>query len=346
MCVIVVKEKYGKLPSKTDLENCFTRNGDGAGFMYVENGSVVVDKGYMNFKSFYKHYEKLCQKFNNFKGKNLVMHLRISTAGGVKPENTHPFMITDDFKDMKKTYKKCDVALVHNGIISIARPSKNQESMGINDTMVYIKEYIYPIYKSWKKCFDNNAYLLGINSMTSSKFAILDSKDNLYRIGEFQEHNGAFYSNDSYKGYSYNYGAYNWDYFDDSYFDDYYYKRYRTDRYDDMVDYDFEELEGLEDDEKLEQIDDDLNKVFINGRDLEVNDYGMLVCPEDYKVYFGEQEVGKRWKKISELRTEDNSKFYYDMEVATLYEVNKDDEVLNEYKERSLYDNNYCLLFE
>lgn len=344
MCVIVVKEKYGNLPSKSDLENCFTRNGDGAGFMYVENGSVVVDKGYMTFKSFYKHYEKLCKRFNNFKGKNLVMHLRISTAGGVKPENTHPFMITDDFNEMKKTYKKCDLALVHNGIISIAKPTKNQESMGINDTMVYIKEYIYPIHKSWKKCFENNSYLLGINSMTNSKFAILDKKDNLYRIGEFQEHNGAFYSNDSYRGYTYSYGAYNWDYYwdDDSYFDDFY-KKYRADRYDDMKDYGFEEVE---EDEKIEKIDDDLNKIFINGRDLEVNDYGMLVCPEDYKIYFGDNKVGQRWKTMKDLRTEKNSKFYYDMEVATLYEVDENDEVIQQYNERSLYDNNYCLLFE
>ena len=337
MCVIIVKEKYGKLPSKTDLQNCFNRNGDGAGFMYTENGSVVVDKGYMNFKSFYKHYEKLCKRFNNFKGKNLVMHLRISTAGGVKPENTHPFMITDDFSDMKKTYKKCEVALVHNGVISIARPSKNEESMGINDTMVYIKGYIYPIYKSWKKCFENNAYLLGINSMTSSKFAILDKRDNLYKIGEFQEHNGAFYSNDSYRGYTYNYSSYGWDYYDDSYFDDYYKNFYRKDRYDDLVDYDFDDEE--------DKTDEDSNKIYVNGRDLEISDEGFLVCPDDYRMYFGDVEVGSRWKTLKELRTEENSKFYYDIDLATLYEIDDNNGVIKEYIEHAIYDSNYRIIF-
>ena len=54
MCIIVAKEKGQKLPSKDILKTCFNNNDDGAGFMYVQDGKVIIDKGYMDFKSFYK----------------------------------------------------------------------------------------------------------------------------------------------------------------------------------------------------------------------------------------------------------------------------------------------------
>ena len=57
MCIIIAKEKYGRLPSEKELKNCFTNNSDGAGFMYVKNGKVVIDKGYMKYEAFIKHYK-------------------------------------------------------------------------------------------------------------------------------------------------------------------------------------------------------------------------------------------------------------------------------------------------
>ena len=62
MCIIVAKKKEVDLPSIDTLETCFDHNSDGAGLMYVDNGKVVIDKGYMTFKDFKRHYEKLCKK--------------------------------------------------------------------------------------------------------------------------------------------------------------------------------------------------------------------------------------------------------------------------------------------
>lgn len=220
MCVIIVKDKEGKLPSKESLENCFDRNSDGAGFMYVNNkGRLIIDKGYMTFNKFYKRYEKLCRKFNNFEGKNLVMHMRISTAGGVNPSNTHPFEITDSITKMKRLYNNCEIGMAHNGIISIAQPTKVQEDLGINDSMIYIKEYINNIYRNWKNCFKNPAFIKGIELMTNSKFAVLDKNDNLYMIGDFVKYEGTYYSNTSYTKY---YGYYNYNNYKytDGYYDD------------------------------------------------------------------------------------------------------------------------------
>jgi hypothetical protein len=47
MCIIVYKPKGKKLPKYETLKTCFENNNNGAGFMYVENGIVIIKKGYM-----------------------------------------------------------------------------------------------------------------------------------------------------------------------------------------------------------------------------------------------------------------------------------------------------------
>ena len=314
MCVIIVKGKNQDLPKKKSLKNCFNRNSDGAGFMYVGNDNkVVIDKGYMSFESFYKRYKKLCKKFNNFKGKNLVMHMRISTAGGVKKENTHPFPLTNDFNAMKYLKSKCDVGIMHNGIISATNPTRVQESNGVNDTMIFIQKYLFPIYKDWKKCFENKSFLSGIINITNSKFAILDKNDKLYMVGDFKKYEGNYYSNDSYEGYNYSFGNYSYNYYEDYYGDywdeDYYnkyYSRYSKEKNDEKIDIDSESSEdSIEKSEK-----EDL---------IVCNDYDCIAFDDEYDYI----EVG-------ELRTEDKSIFIYDTGNFTLEEI-KDDKIINKY---------------
>lgn len=296
MCVIIVKTKEGKLPSKQDLKNCFQRNSDGAGFMYCNSKKeVVIDKGYMDFDSFYQRFEKLCKKYNDFKNKNLVMHMRISTAGGVKRENTHPYPICNSIKVMKMLNNTCDIGIAHNGIISIAQPSKEQETNGINDTMVFIRAYLNPIYEDWNECFDNESFLTGIKLLSNSKFAILDKNDKLRIVGDFQEHETVLYSNTSYIGY-YSYKA--------PYKDDYY------DKYDDYnYNYTYNPKEFEEYDEK------ELESMFI-----ELEDEDIVSISDDLP------EV-----KIKDLRTEDGSIFYYNDKLWLLEEISKDGHTLEVY---------------
>lgn len=326
MCVIIAKLKDSKLPSKESLQNCFENNPDGAGFMYTnEEGRVIIDKGYMEFNKFYKRYKKLCKRFDDFKGKNLVIHMRISTAGGIRKENTHPFPLTNDFKKMKYLYSKCNVGVVHNGIISEASPSKNMESQGINDTMVFIKGYLYPIYKKWKKCFEDEAFKKGIEIISNSKFAILDKNDNLYMIGAFQKFEEVYYSNDSYKysipyrSYiSYSYGDY-----------DYEYEKYSKNK------------KGSEDEELLEDKEyaKKYAKKYENGKtesEENVRDMNSKIECEDSDLVMFNDEYDPI--EIYELRTEDNSIFYYDLDDWSLQEI-KEGAVINTYYNCYVCDN-------
>ena len=180
MCIIVAKQKWVQLPDTKTLETCFNHNSDGAGFMYVKGGKVIIDKGYMDYKSFKKHYDKLCRKYHNFDNKSLVIHFRIGTDGSNIAKNTHPYAVCNDYNIMNKTYYKCDLAMVHNGIITDYRPKATDGD--IVDTMKFIK---------------------GLEYLTNSKLCFLDNKDNIYTSGYFINDNGILYSNGTYKSYTY-----------------------------------------------------------------------------------------------------------------------------------------------
>ena len=195
MCIIIAKDKNGRLPKENELKNSFEYNNDGAGFMYVKNGKVVVDKGYMTYDAFIKHYRKLLEEFDNFKNKCLVIHCRIGTSGKNIKGNTHPYPITDNVRLLKaKHLSNLDIAIVHNGIIS-----GYGTATGLNDTQEFISKYIYPIYSHWKDFYKNKDMMYGIKEITGSKFVILDSTDTLHYIGEFVDDKGLMFSNTSYK---------------------------------------------------------------------------------------------------------------------------------------------------
>lgn len=200
MCIIVAKEKKVGLPTIETLKTCFEHNNDGAGFMYVNNGKVVIDKGYMSFDSFKRHYEKLCKKFNDFKDKALVMHFRIGTSGTNTGENTHPYCISTDYRDLHKTNVLCSLGVVHNGIITQYNPKDTKNNT--NDTQEFIMKYLAPLYANYKDFYKNEYIMSGIEDIIMSKLTFLDTEENLYYVGDFEEENGVKYSNSSYKEYT------------------------------------------------------------------------------------------------------------------------------------------------
>ena len=59
MCIIVVKKAGIAAPSDEMFENMWNHNPDGAGFMYTANGGVCIEKGFMEYKDFYKAYKRV-----------------------------------------------------------------------------------------------------------------------------------------------------------------------------------------------------------------------------------------------------------------------------------------------
>lgn len=306
MCIIVAKDKNSELPSMETLETCFNHNNDGAGLMYVDKGQVVIDKGFMSFNELEKHLNILYKKFNNFKNKALVLHFRIGTSGTNTKENTHPYCISGDYKDLHRTRVLCDLGMAHNGIINQYTPVDNKNNT--NDTQEFIMKYLTPMYEHYKDFYKNEYILEGLSDITNSRLVFLDTKEDLYYVGDFVEDNGIMYSNTSYKPYTfktYQYGTYGKDY-DSEYWNSWWDKKTK--------DYLNEGYTYLE--EQNEVSKDDLK-----NRKL------LLLDPKWYiQNDYGWEQVGDRLLYIDE----DNYRLYEELDNGEMLLIGEDTFVYNE----------------
>ena len=214
MCIIVAKNKGVELPTKKTLQQCFERNKDGAGIMYVKDNKVIIEKGLMTFQEFYQKLRSIKKMFGgNLTNKAIVFHFRIGTHGENDKATTHPFPISNNFNDLRATYFETDIAMAHNGIIN----AYNYDSI-LSDTQTFIRDYV-SVFKDLKKNFYKNNKVMEIISneanISSNKLCFLDNKENIYWYGNKVVDNGVIYSNETYKPYTYksyrNY-SYNYDY--------------------------------------------------------------------------------------------------------------------------------------
>lgn len=195
MCIIAAKAAGVPMPSRDTIRNMWDANRDGAGLMYVEKGQVRIEKGFMKYKDFTKVLDRL-EKRLDLTATPVVMHFRITTHGGTKPENTHPFPISDNVGALKKLTVTTDVGVAHNGIIHSVDPRK-----GISDTMEYIASQLAPLKKALPRFYENKNAMLLVKNAIESKMVFLTKDGKLYTIGDFTKDGGMLYSNTSYKGY-------------------------------------------------------------------------------------------------------------------------------------------------
>lgn len=196
MCIIAAKPAGVALPKDEYIRNMWDGNRDGAGIMYVLNGKVRIEKGFMKYKAFVDALERI-KTIVDPVATPIVMHFRITTHGGTKPENTHPFPITDNLGALRKLIGNTDIGVAHNGIIPIT-PRK-----GISDTMEYIVSQLAPLKRALPRFCENPHAMQMVENAIGSKMAFLTKEGRLYTIGKFIEDEGVLYSNTSYEGWFY-----------------------------------------------------------------------------------------------------------------------------------------------
>lgn len=201
MCIIVAKSKGVELPTKRILQQCFERNKDGAGIMYVKDNKVIIEKGLMTFQEFYKKLRSIKKEFGgSLTDKAIVFHFRIGTHGENDKATTHPFPISSNFDDLRATYFETDVAMVHNGIMS----AYNYDSV-LSDTQTFIRDYV-SVFKELNDKFYLNNKVMNIiadkSNTTTNKLCFLDNNENIYWYGYKIVDNGIMYSNETYKPYT------------------------------------------------------------------------------------------------------------------------------------------------
>lgn len=194
MCIIVIKPAGTTLPSATTLETCWEDNPDGAGIMYARDGAVHIEKGFMKLKSLKSRLRTL-EKEIDIPNTTMILHFRIGTSGGKSPANTHPFPVSKSLDDLTKVVTTCDMAVAHNGIISIPIRSKN-----ISDTMEYVLSQLSLLREIAPNfCELPTAMELIENQTTYSKLVFLTGDGRYFTTGKYVEDEGLLYSNYGYK---------------------------------------------------------------------------------------------------------------------------------------------------
>ena len=200
MCIIAAKPAGVPAPDQATLRNMWDGNPDGAGFMYVKDGKVRIEKGFMKWQHFIDAWDKL-GKTLDLTAAPAVLHFRITTHGGTCPANCHPFPITDNVGALQKLKISTDLGVAHNGIIHIV-PRK-----GISDTMEYIATQLAPLKQALPRFYENKHAMRMVKNAIDSRMVFLTGEGKLYTIGDFVEDKGILYSNSSFR---WNYRGYNW----------------------------------------------------------------------------------------------------------------------------------------
>lgn len=193
MCIIAIKPAGIDMPDDELITNMWINNPDGAGFMYAYKGRVYIEKGFMTKAHLDERLSDVGRSVD-LKSAPVVLHFRITTHGGTKPENCHPFPITDNMAVLSKCKWVTDVGVAHNGIIPI-RPRSSE----VSDTMEYIVSQLSCLKSANRKFYKSRNLMRLIENAINSRMVFLSEDGGIYTIGQFVEHDGMLYSNTSYE---------------------------------------------------------------------------------------------------------------------------------------------------
>lgn len=190
MCIIVVKPKGSEIDEEALqwLDNCAVHNQDGAGYMFnTPEGTVRIEKGFMGWDSLLTELRHLKSYLTDT---DVVFHFRFATHGAVTSGNCHPFPVTADEDDLRKTTVTSSLGLAHNGVIN---EMKSHTSEDLSDSMAFVARIVAPNIRA--AAYPEFAKLL---SFVGSKFAILTGTG-FYTSGVFSSEGNWLFSNDGYK---------------------------------------------------------------------------------------------------------------------------------------------------
>lgn len=217
MCVIAFSPRGTDIPTEQQIKQMWNHNPDGAGYAYVNSeGKVVYHKGFMKVGDLLKELEAP----ERFKNTNFAIHFRIGTSGENDKKTCHPFPISTDFGELRKTNGKTDSVLFHNGILSdggLANPLAS-------DTQDFVIA-MAPLLQKYNRSKTRDYF---IGELTKGSRLLILYKNNAFKMfGDWHKDGDIWVSNLNYKNdYSWYgsgyYGWHNYMYEDDYLYDDYY----------------------------------------------------------------------------------------------------------------------------
>lgn len=226
MCVIAFAPKGVDIPTREELKKMWDTNPDGAGYAYVnKHGKVVYKKGFMTFEELMDDL-KVPERF---KSTNFAIHFRIGTSGKNDGATCHPFPLSTDFGELRKTEGETDSVLFHNGVLSeggIVSPLSSDTQDFVVAMTPLLSKYTH------SKTRD---YFIG-KMITGNRLLVIYKNNRFKMFGDWKKDGDLWVSNLNYKDDYKWYGCGYYDYHDYNSASDYmgaYYDRYtvRTEKH-------------------------------------------------------------------------------------------------------------------
>lgn len=186
MCVIAFSPKGVDAPTEEKIRQMFRANPDGAGFAYEQGNKVKYKKGFMNVEDLIKELQPLKQ----WKNKNMAIHFRIGTAGENDEHTCHPFKISSNYGDLRKTEGEGPV-LFHNGILANGGIVDENSS----DTQDFVVAFA-PLLEKYNKSKVRDQWFEKI--IAGNRMLIMYGKNKIKMYGEWKKDGDLFVSNLNY----------------------------------------------------------------------------------------------------------------------------------------------------
>lgn len=210
MCIICDKPAGVDMPTDEGIKHMFEKNPHGAGFAiqgWFEKDARDPKTGkQVKRRRFEVHYQKGFMTVDDLiealgpkeklKDYRVVMHCRITTSGNSDRPTTHPFLLSNNYGDLRKTEGEGAV-LFHNGVFTglggvIDKKSSDTQdfTIGIANRMLNKPGHISAISKKIAETIAGSCRVLILYP---------DPKHPDFRLGTWHDHDGCKYSNTGYK---------------------------------------------------------------------------------------------------------------------------------------------------
>lgn len=199
MCIIAVSP-IGEKVSREVFRRMWRANDDGFGMLFRTKEGIGLIKGLMDFQEAWEHYTDLPD------GVPHVLHFRLATHGGVRPELTHPFIVHENSPLYLRGVVRAPV-LAHNGVwnlYSIKFPKANLNGP-VSDSRV-LAAYLGAMRqerRSLKEVIEEHYREIA----SAGRVVVVDPEEwRIYLVGHWIRDGNLLFSNASYKDtYSYGY---------------------------------------------------------------------------------------------------------------------------------------------
>lgn len=145
----------------------------------------------MTFEEFYLRLQT-ANEFYHLKEKGVVIHFRIATSGLKDKGNCHPYPISNDNLDLRKSFILTELGIAHNGIIR----NYNGKDKVLNDTQLFIKNDLFELNSLDKEFYKKVIFQSMIERLIDgSRLVFLNQKGEIIKLGDWFQDGNYYFSN-------------------------------------------------------------------------------------------------------------------------------------------------------